>query len=85
MGVEVRRATPATGIRRAGERVTAVETPAGVIACDVVVNAAGPWAGAVLAGIAVPVWPYRRCIYMTEAMPEVPVFPFTIDTASSNT
>ncbi len=78
------RATPATGIRRAGERVTAVETPAGVIACDVVVNAAGPWAGAVgvLAGIAVPVRPYRRCIYMTEAMPEVPVFPFTIDTAS---
>ena len=84
MGVEVLRATPATGIRRAGERVTAVETPAGVIACDVVVNAAGPWAGAVgaLAGIAVPVRPYRRCIYMTEAMPEVPVFPFTIDTAS---
>jgi sarcosine oxidase subunit beta len=84
MGVKVRRATPATGIRKAGERVTAVETPDGAIGCDIVVNAAGPWAGSVgaLAGIPVPVRPYRRCIYMTEAMPEVPVFPFTIDTAS---
>jgi sarcosine oxidase subunit beta len=84
MGVEVRRATAATGIRRAGNRVTAVETAAGAILCDVVVNAAGPWAAAVgeLAGVAVPVLPYRRCIYMTEAMPQVPEFPFTIDTAS---
>ena len=84
LGVEVRRATPAIGIRKAGNLVTAVETPGGAIACDVVVNAAGPWAGAVgaMAGIPVPVKPYRRCIYLTEAMPEVPVFPFTIDTAS---
>ncbi len=83
-GVEVRRATPATGIRTAGQRVMAVETAGGSIDCDVVVNAAGPWAGAVgsLAGIRVPVRPYRRCIYMTEPMPSVPVFPFTIDTSS---
>ncbi|MCU1238913.1 MAG: dependent oxidoreductase [Candidatus Solibacter sp.] len=83
-GVVVRRATPCTGIRRAGERVTAVETPSGAIECDVVINAAGPWAGAVgaLAGVSVPVLPYRRCIYMTEAMPAIPVFPFTIDTSS---
>jgi sarcosine oxidase subunit beta len=64
--------------------VRAVETPAGSIACEVLVNAAGPWARAVgaMAGVEVPVLPYRRCIYMTEAMPEVAVFPFTIDTAS---
>ena len=84
MGVEVRRASAATRIERAGGRVTAVETAAGRIACEVVINAAGPWAGAVgaMAGVAVPVLPYRRCIYMTEAVPEVATFPFTIDTAS---
>jgi sarcosine oxidase subunit beta len=83
-GVELRRATPAIGIRREGRRVIAVDTPAESIACDVVVNAAGPWAAKVgsLAGIRVPVQPYRRCIYMTEAMPSVPSFPFVIDTAS---
>jgi len=83
-GVELRRATPATGIRRKGADVIAVDTPAGSIACEVVINAAGPWAARVgaLAGIHVPVLPYRRCIYMTEAMPSVPGFPFTIDTAS---
>ena len=84
MGVEVRRASAATGIERAGGRVIAVETAAGRIACEVVINAAGPWAGAVgaMAGVVVPVQPYRRCIYLTEAMPEMPVIPFTIDTGS---
>ncbi len=84
MGVEVRRASAATRIERHSARVTAVETAAGRIACEVVINAAGPWAGAVgaMAGVAVPVLPYRRCIYMTEAMPQVATFPFTIDTAS---
>jgi sarcosine oxidase subunit beta len=83
-GIGVRRATPAVAVRRSGDRVTAVETPAGAIECGVVINAAGPWAGEVgaLAGVAVPVRPYRRCIYMTEAMPELEEFPFTIDTAS---
>jgi sarcosine oxidase subunit beta len=83
-GVELRRATPATGIRREKRRVTAVDTPAGSIACEWAINAAGPWAAKVgaLAGIRVPVQPYRRCIYMTEPMPSVPSFPFVIDTAS---
>ncbi len=83
-GVELRRATPAIGIRRQANRVLAVDTPAGSIACDVVINAAGPWAAKIglLAGLRVPVQPYRRCIYMTEPMTSVPVFPFVIDTAS---
>ncbi len=55
MGVELRRATPAIGIRRNG-RVTAVETPGGSIACETVINAAGSWAGKVgaLAGLDSP-------------------------------
>ena len=83
-GVELRRATPAIGFRMKCGRLIAVQTPDGIIACDTVVNAAGPWAGAVgaLAGLAVPVQPYRRCIYMTQPMPSLPPFPFVIDTAS---
>jgi sarcosine oxidase, subunit beta len=83
-GVELRRSTPATGIRRTGKSTLAVDTPAGRIECQTVVNAAGPWAGAVgrLAGLDIPVLPYRRCIYMTEPVPHVPPFPFVIDTAS---
>jgi sarcosine oxidase subunit beta len=84
LGVELRRATPGVGIQQSLGRVTAVETPTGPIPCGAVVNAAGPWAGAVgsLAGLDVPVLPYRRCIYMTEPLPQLPVFPFTIDTGS---
>jgi sarcosine oxidase, subunit beta len=83
-GVELRRATPAIGILKNGERVTGVQTPAGPIACETVVNCAGSWAGKVgaLAGLNIPVLPYRRCIYMTEAFPDLPSFPFTIDTQS---
>jgi sarcosine oxidase subunit beta len=35
-----------------------------------------------MAGLRVPVLPYRRCIYMTEPMPEVGAIPFVIDTDS---
>jgi sarcosine oxidase subunit beta len=84
LGVEVRRATPAVGILRSGARVSGVQTPEGSIACETVVNAAGPWAGKVgtLAGVQVPVLPYRRCIYMTEPIASLAPFPFTIDTGS---
>jgi sarcosine oxidase subunit beta len=82
LGVRLRRATPAIGIARAGGRVTAVETPDDLISCDVVVNAAGSWAGEVgaLAGLDVPVRPFRRCVYMTEpfALIQGPI-PLTID------
>ena len=83
-GVDLRRATPAIGIHRQNGRVTAVETPDGTIACETVVNAAGPWAGKVgaLAGLRVPVLPYRRCIYLTEPVPQLACFPFVIDTES---
>lgn len=83
-GVELKRATPAIGIRTAAGRVLAVDTPTGSIACETVINAAGPWAGRVgaLAGLRVPVQPYRRCIYMTEPLPSLPDYPFVIDTES---
>ncbi len=83
-GVKLLRKTPAIGIRREGDRIASVDTPAGEIPCETVVNAAGAWAGQVgaLAGLRVPVQPYRRCIYMSEPLPEIAPFPFVIDTAS---
>jgi sarcosine oxidase subunit beta len=77
--------SPVTAVHRTGGRVTAVETPEGRIGCDVLVNAAGPWAGAVgaLAGLDVPVRPFRRSIYMTEEFPAWPEgMPFSFDVAT---
>lgn len=85
LGARLLRATPATGFRIAGERVTEVMTGDGPISCETVVNAAGPSAGAVaaLAGLDVPVKPYRRNLYMTEPFPLIPgTIPLTIDVGS---
>jgi sarcosine oxidase, subunit beta len=85
LGVRLLRATPATGFDKAGDRITAVRTPGGVIGCDTVVNAAGPWAGRLgaMAGIDLPVNPYRRSIYMTDPFDGIPRdIPLTIDVGS---
>ena len=85
LGVRVRCSTPVIGIATAGGRVTGVRTPAGEIGCEVVVNAAGPWAGAIgaLAGVGNPVLPYRRCLYFTEPFDGLPRdIPLTIDVGS---
>jgi sarcosine oxidase subunit beta len=65
-GVSIERDTEVTGIRVAGGRVAAVETTRGSIETRVVVNAAGPHARNIgrLAGIDVPVDPYRRHIFI---------------------
>ena len=65
-GVTIRRSTAVTGIHVDRGRVTGVETEAGRIDAPVVVNAAGPWAGAIgqMAGVAVPVEPLRRHIFI---------------------
>jgi sarcosine oxidase subunit beta len=85
LGARLLRDTPATGFEVTGGRVTAVQTSDGSIGCEVVVNAAGPWAGAVAAllGLDVPVRPYRRVVYMTEPFPLIPgSIPLTVDVGS---
>ncbi len=47
-GVDLRGDTPVIGIEHRGDRVTAVETPAGRIAADAVVVCAGAWTPGVL-------------------------------------
>jgi sarcosine oxidase subunit beta len=65
-GVSIERDTEATGIAVSGGRTTGVETTRGRIDTRVVVNAAGPHARAIgrMAGVDVPVDPYRRHIFI---------------------
>ena len=82
LGVRLFNDAPVTGIETADGRVTAVQTPHGRIACETVVNAAGPWAGLVgaLAGVELPIVPVRRQMLTTTALPTLdPEFPFVID------
>jgi sarcosine oxidase subunit beta len=65
-----------------GGRITGVDTGEGRIACDVVVNAAGPWAAPIseTAGAPLPVAPVRRQMLTTTPLPNLaPNFPFVID------
>jgi sarcosine oxidase, subunit beta len=85
MGVRLQRATSVTGFELAGGRVVGVQTSSGRLGCEMVVNAAGPWAGHVgaLAGLQIPVQPYRRNLYMTTPFPQIPgPIPLTVDVAS---
>lgn len=72
-GVRILEGTPVTGIEVAGARVVAVRTPQGRIETRLVVNAAGPQAPLVgrMVGLALPVDPRRRHIFVTDAFPEV--------------
>jgi FAD-dependent oxidoreductase domain-containing protein 1 len=72
----------AIGFDLAGRRITAVRLAGGApLPCDLVVNAAGPWAAAVAgwAGIDLPVRPRRRSVYVIDCRDRPARFPLTID------
>jgi sarcosine oxidase subunit beta len=73
-GVAIERDTEVTGIDVRGGRVAAVRTSRGTIETRTIVNAAGPYAGAIgkLAGVDVPVSPYRRHIFIAQAPDGLP-------------
>ena len=77
-GVTIVRETEVTGILVEGVRVAGVETTGGSIAAPVVVNAAGPYARAIgrMAGVDVPVEPYRRHIFI--ARPPAGAVPWNV-------
>jgi sarcosine oxidase, subunit beta len=84
VGAEIRFDAPVTALapRGAGARIVAGGS---TIDADVVVNAAGPQAGAVaaLADVALPVVPSRRCVYVTGPLPRLPrPTPLLIDLAT---
>jgi sarcosine oxidase subunit beta len=85
LGVEIRTRTAATGFRIAGERVQAVQTPAGEIEAATYVNATGPYLHEVgkLADLDIPAQPYRRMLFITEKFSLSPnLIPLTIDMAT---
>jgi len=73
LGATILTHTEVSGIRISAGRIVGVETAAGDIACDVVVNAAGAWAAQVgrMAGLKIPVHPVRGQIIGTETLPKV--------------
>ncbi|MGH7384831.1 MAG: NAD(P)/FAD-dependent oxidoreductase, partial [Candidatus Rokuibacteriota bacterium] len=85
LGVRIVEETPVTGIMVEGGRVAGVRTPAGDVATRLVVNAAGPWAPLVgrMAGLALPVDPRRRHIFVTDAFDGIRhPLPLVTDTGS---
>ncbi len=85
LGVRTLTDSAVTRILTANGRVVGVETPHGTIACDTVVNAAGPWAAELSASaeIPLPIQPMRRQILTTTPLSALPSdFPFVIDFAT---
>lgn len=72
-GAAVHTGVEVVGIELERDRVAAVNTTAGTIATRLVVDAAGPWAALVsrMAGVDIPVRPFRRQLWFTNAVPGV--------------
>ncbi len=85
LGVEIVEETPVIGIRVDGARVRGVETTAGAISAPIVVVCAGPYTRQVgaMAGVDLPVDPYRRMSFITEPFDALPQsLPMTIEFAT---
>lgn len=73
-GAEILTGIEARAILLGGDRVGGVSTSDGSVSAPVVVNAAGPWAGALAAsaGVDLPLEPIPRQVIVTGPFPEVP-------------
>ena len=86
LGVTALTETAVTRILTHNGRITGVETNQGVIACPVVVNAAGPWAKQVgaLAGLDLPIDTWRHdTLFIRRPAALGPSHPTVIDMANS--
>jgi glycine/D-amino acid oxidase-like deaminating enzyme len=84
-GVEIVEETPVTSIAVVGGKVTAVQTEDGAIATPLAVICAGPHTRTVgkLAGVEIPVDPFRRMSFITEPFSVLPpTLPMTIEFAT---
>ena len=85
-GARLKEGVEVTGIDVAGGRVQGVLTSAGEVATRLLFNCAGAWSSSIgrMAGLEIPVLPYRRHIAVTGAFPAVPrTNPMTVDFQTS--
>jgi sarcosine oxidase subunit beta len=70
-----------TAINRAGDRVTGVCAGGVAVSSNLVINCAGPYAAVVgrMAGVDIPVRPFRRHIFVTEPFSLSRAVPMTVD------
>lgn len=82
LGAKLREGVEVIGVDVADGRVQGVRTSAGDVASRVVFDCAGPWASSIgrMAGLEVPVLPYRRHIAVTDTFAAVSrTTPMTVD------
>ena len=82
LGARLKEGVEVTGIDVAGGRVQGVRTSTGEIATRLVFNCAGAWSASIgrMAGLEIPVLPYRRHIAVTGTFPAVTrTTPMTVD------
>ena len=74
LGVRIHEETEVQGIRLKNGKMSGLETTRGFLSVPAVVNAAGPWARQVgqMVGIELPVFPYRRQVFMTASFDALP-------------
>jgi sarcosine oxidase subunit beta len=85
LGVRLLTGVEVTGLCVASNAVRRVQTSAGSIETDLLVNAAGPFAADIgrMHGADLPITPLRRQMLLTTPLPEIPPdFPFVIDFAT---
>ncbi|HEY3195126.1 MAG TPA: FAD-binding oxidoreductase [Candidatus Dormibacteraeota bacterium] len=86
LGARLKEGVAVTGIDVASGRVQGVQSSAGDIATRMVINCAGAWSASIgrMAGLEIPVLPYRRQIAVTGTFPAVPRSnPMTVDFQTS--
>src|SRR5947208_12140828 len=85
-GARLKEGVEVTGIDLAGGRVQGVRTSDGDMATRLLFNCAGAWSSSIgrMAGLEIPVLPYRRHIAVTGTFPAVPRnSPMTVDFQTS--
>jgi sarcosine oxidase subunit beta len=85
-GARLREGVDVTGVAVGNGRVQGVRTSAGDVATRVVFNCAGAWSASIgrMAGLEIPILPYRRHIAVTGAFPAVSRnSPLTVDFQTS--
>jgi sarcosine oxidase, subunit beta len=86
LGARLKEGVAVTGVDVASGKVRGVRTSAGDIATRLVFNCAGAWAPSIgrMAGLEIPILPYRRHIAVTGTFPAVPrTNPMTVDFQTS--